>query len=58
MIACVEAFTLAPFTRILNWSYEECQVLIAGVKNEFRTENRLITRVHFTYGQKPQRPDS
>jgi hypothetical protein len=57
MILCVEGFTLAPFTRVLNWTYEECQVFVAAVRNEFKNENRLISYFHFIYGQKPPLPD-
>jgi hypothetical protein len=56
MIICIEAYTLAFFTRVLNWSYDECQILVAAVRNEFRNENRLISYFHFTYGQKPPLP--
>ena len=58
MILAVEAFTLALFTRVLNWSFEECQILIAETKNEIRTENLLISYFHFIYGQKPPLPDA
>jgi hypothetical protein len=53
MIMAIEAFTLALFTRVLNWTFEECQVLMAGTKNEFRNDNLLIAYFHFIYGQKP-----
>ncbi|ERF76119.1 hypothetical protein EPUS_01452 [Endocarpon pusillum Z07020] len=31
----IEAFTLAPFTRVLGWSVEEAQVMIAQVRSEW-----------------------
>jgi len=31
----LEGFTMAPFTRILGWTQEEVQVLIADVRKEF-----------------------
>jgi hypothetical protein len=31
----IEAFTLAPFTRILGWTVEEAQVMIAQVRAEW-----------------------
>ena len=31
----LEGFTMGPFTRILNWSQEEVQALIADVRKEF-----------------------
>lgn len=30
-------FTMAPFTRVLGWSQEEVEVLLAGVRKEFGT---------------------
>jgi hypothetical protein len=40
MILCVEAFTLALCTRVLGWSMEETQVLVAGVKDDFRNPKK------------------
>jgi SAM-dependent methyltransferase len=60
MILSVEPYTLALFTRILGWTVEECQILMALVKAEFRSpKNHLISYFHFIYGQKPPaiRPD-
>lgn len=31
----LEGFTMGPFTRILSWTQEEVQVLLAGVRKEF-----------------------
>lgn len=31
-LECVSAFTLSLFTRVLGWSVEECQVLMAKVR--------------------------
>ena len=54
MVLCVEAFTLALCTRILGWSMEETQVLVAGVKDDFRDpKQHLISVFRFVYGQKP-----
>jgi len=54
MILSVESFTLALLTRVLNWSIEETQVLMAKVKAEFRDpEARLLSMFHFVYGRKP-----
>jgi len=58
MILCVEAFTLALFTRVLNWSLDECQIIMAEVKTEFRNpKNHLISYFHFIYGRKPPAPE-
>lgn len=58
MLLAIEAFTLALFTRVLHWSYEECQILIAETKKEFRNEKLLISYFHFIYGQKPPLPEA
>ncbi len=53
MCACVEPFTLALLTRILGWSNDECQVLMAGVRRDFRNKaNHLYANFHFVYGRK------
>ena len=52
----LEGFTMAPFTRVLGWSPEEAQVLIAKVRKETVTR-----RIHgwqkgvVCYAQKPLR---
>lgn len=54
MCESVEPFTLALLTRILGWSNEETQVLMANVQSEFRNKkNHLYGVFHFVYGQKP-----
>ncbi|KAF2207818.1 hypothetical protein CERZMDRAFT_102084 [Cercospora zeae-maydis SCOH1-5] len=54
MISCVEAFTLAPLTRILGWSKDEAQALMAGVQNEFKDAKlHLLTIFHYVYGRRP-----
>jgi hypothetical protein len=51
---CVEPFTLAFFTRVLHWSPEETQILMAKVKDDFRNKrNHLHAKFHFVYGKKP-----
>ncbi|KAK3723773.1 hypothetical protein LTR37_001654 [Vermiconidia calcicola] len=40
---CVDSYTLGLFTRVLGWSPEECQILMASVKNEVRDpQHQLI----------------
>ena len=54
MVASVEPATLGPLTRVLGWSNEKMQVLIAGVKGDFRNrKNHLYVNFHFVYGRKP-----
>ncbi|KAL1966011.1 hypothetical protein VTN77DRAFT_4951 [Rasamsonia byssochlamydoides] len=51
-----EAFTLAPFTRVLRWSMEEIRELMEGVKTELTNgRNHLYVAIHFVYGRKPGR---
>ncbi len=41
----IESYTLALFTRMGGWKYEEVQVLLASVRNELRSD-----RIHlYTY---------
>jgi hypothetical protein len=54
MVACAEPFALALLTRVLGWSTDKTQILMAGVKNDFRNrKNHLYTASHFVYGRKP-----
>jgi hypothetical protein len=54
MCLCLESFTLALLTRVLGWTVDECQILLAGVRSEFRNpKNHLLTVFHFVYGRKP-----
>jgi hypothetical protein len=55
MLIALESFTLAPLTRILDWSVEEVKILLAGVRKEMRDpNNQLLTTFHFAYGRKPR----
>ena len=54
MVDSVELYTLGPFTRVLDWSLEETQVLIAKVKNELRDKgNHFHFQFHCVYGRRP-----
>lgn len=35
----LEGFSIGPFTRMLGWSFEELQVLLAGVRKELKDPN-------------------
>lgn len=51
---CVESVTLALLTRVLKWSNEETQVLIAKVRSDLRNKKQhLHSTFHFVYGRKP-----
>jgi hypothetical protein len=54
MCDCVEPFTLALLTRVLKWSNEETQILMANVRSAFRNKkNHLYVVFHFVHGRKP-----
>ena len=54
MYLCVEPFTVAPLTRVLGWSVDECQVLMAAVRKEMRdAKNHFYTVFHYVQGRKP-----
>jgi hypothetical protein len=53
-LEALEAFTLAPFSRVLNWSKDEIRRLMEGVTSELTTgSNHLYVVIHFVYGRKP-----
>jgi SAM-dependent methyltransferase len=50
----VEGWTLALFTRVLGWSYEQVQLYLAQVRQGFSDRSiHAYTRVSVVYGQKP-----
>jgi len=50
----IEGWTLALFTRVLGWSYEEVQVFLAQIRDGFKDKGiHPYTRVSVVYGQKP-----
>ncbi|RDW86014.1 hypothetical protein BP5796_04339 [Coleophoma crateriformis] len=54
MLDVVEPYTLGLFTRVLGWSKDECEVLMAKVRADIRNPS-IHTYVdwHFIYGRKP-----
>lgn len=55
MRQALEALTLGYFSRILMWSTDEIQVLLARVLNEFNCKSkRLYTYYRVIYGRKPE----
>lgn len=59
MLAAIEPFTLALLTRVLGWSVESTQVLMAKVRNEFRDKkNHIYSYFHFVYGRKPKEAEA
>ncbi|KFZ01332.1 hypothetical protein V500_00801 [Pseudogymnoascus sp. VKM F-4518 (FW-2643)] len=50
----VEAHSMALYTRVLNYSTDEANILFARVRNEFNDRNlHLYTVYRFIYGRKP-----
>ncbi|UKZ87344.1 uncharacterized protein TrAFT101_003152 [Trichoderma asperellum] len=57
MQMAVDSHTPALFTRALNYSRDQTNVLMEGVKSEFRNRDlRLITSYRFIIGRKPLNP--
>jgi hypothetical protein len=55
MCLAVESFAMGFMTRVLNWTLEECQILLAKARAEFRDPKaHLICYFHFVYGRKPR----
>ncbi|OJJ79327.1 class I SAM-dependent methyltransferase [Aspergillus glaucus CBS 516.65] len=55
MFEAIGPYCYALFTRILGWSKEEIEVMIAGIRKELRDPSvHVYTKVHVLYGQKPE----
>lgn len=53
----VASHTPALFTRVWSYTPQQVQLLIEGVKREFRSRDlRLITRYRFVIGRSPGPP--
>lgn len=53
----VEGYSLALYTRYLNWTAEELRILLAKVRTEFGEKaNQMYIAQHFIYGRKPGGP--
>ena len=53
----VASHTPALFSRVFNWNEVQVQLLIEGVKREFRSKDlRLITSYRFITGRSPHPP--
>ncbi|CAG8926981.1 unnamed protein product [Penicillium salamii] len=54
LLEIVEPYTLALFTRVLGFSYQDAQELMEQVRAELVSNSyHLYTTFHFIYGQKP-----
>ncbi|KAH7061574.1 methyltransferase [Macrophomina phaseolina] len=55
VLEAIEAYSLALFTRVLKYTPEEVQVMMAKIRSEFKDpEVHLYWIYHITYGQKPE----
>lgn len=55
MLEGLEAYSLAPFTRILGWSTEQVQVFLSQVRSELvNRKNHVYAKFYYVYGQKPE----
>lgn len=55
MFEAIGPYCYALFTRILGWSKEEIEVMVAGIRKELRDPSvHVYTKVHVLYGQKPE----
>ncbi|RJE16835.1 Methyltransferase, partial [Aspergillus sclerotialis] len=53
MLECIEAYTLASFTRILGWDITEVNVFFADVRKELVDRKlHVYAKNYFVYGQK------
>lgn len=51
----LESYSMALFTRVLDWSKEELDVLLTSVRNDFANPAaRLYGKIWFVYGRKPK----
>ncbi|EFW18774.1 hypothetical protein D8B26_005584 [Coccidioides posadasii str. Silveira] len=54
VLSSLEPFMMALYTRVMGYTVEETEVLIAGVRAEFKDpKNHLYSQFHFIHGQKP-----
>lgn len=54
MIDGIEAYSIALFTRVLNWDPARLEVFLEAVRNEFRDpKNHLYCFIYIVYGRKP-----
>lgn len=55
VLEAIEAYSLALFTRVLKYTPEEVQVMMAKIRKEFKDpEVHLYWIYHITYSQKPE----
>ncbi|RMJ28403.1 Methyltransferase [Aspergillus sp. HF37] len=53
MLEAMESYSMALFTRILDWSADEAKIFFAGVRTELMDRSlHLYGKVYFVYGQK------
>jgi hypothetical protein len=55
MLDAVEPYMLALFTKVLGRDLNRAEILMAGVRADFRNpRNHIYSHFHFVYGRKPE----
>ena len=55
-VEAIEPFSLALYTRVLGYSIEQTQVIMANVLNDLKNPKlHLYVNFHFAYGRKPRK---
>ncbi|EAS34726.3 TAM domain methyltransferase [Coccidioides immitis RS] len=55
MLEALEAYSLALFTKVLNWDVNRIQVLLVGVRKELMDRSlHIYSQYYVVYGQRPQ----
>ena len=55
-VDAVEPFSLVLYTRVLGYTNEQTQVIMANVRNDLKNPDlHLYVNFHFTYGRRPVR---
>lgn len=53
MLEALDAYSFALFTRVLGWTPEQIQLLLAGVRKELLDRKfHGYSRLYFVYGQR------
>nr|KMM66500.1 methyltransferase [Coccidioides posadasii RMSCC 3488] len=55
MLEALEAYSLALFTKVLNWDVNRIQLLLVGVRKELMDRSlHIYSQYYIVYGQRPQ----
>ena len=57
ILDAVESFSIALYTRVLGYSLEHAQLIMAGVKSELQDPKlHLYVNFHFIWARRPETP--